>query len=233
MSRAHYRHHHYHYDHVAWCYEWIARVFSFGAIPRVKASQTSMMKAGQRVLYVGVGTGEDALLAAREGVHVTCLDLSGAMLHRLRRRFAEEGIRAEIVEADIVDYDSGRPFDVVVANFVLNVFPEAAMREVLRHIESLLSPEGVLLIADFTPPGQGLFERAIFPAYYRPINIAAWLLRLCALHPIYDYARVFPDTGLELVTRSSQSSQRHARTDVYSSRFYECIVAKPLRDRRE
>jgi demethylphylloquinol methyltransferase len=228
MSRAQ---DHYHYDHVAWCYEWMARVFSFGAIPRVKASQTSMMQAGQRVLYVGVGTGEDALLAAREGVHVTCLDLSGAMLDRLRRRFAAEGIRAEIVEADIVDYECSRPFDVVVANFVLNVFPEAAMRQVLRHIESLLSPEGILLIADFTPPGQGIVERAIFPAYYRPINIAAWLLRLCALHPIYDYAQVFPDAGLEIVTRSSQSAPRHAQTHLYSSRFYECIVAKSLRDR--
>ena len=55
----------YSYDRFAWCYESIARVVSLGAIPRVKASQIAALAPAERVLYGGVGAGEDTLLAAR------------------------------------------------------------------------------------------------------------------------------------------------------------------------
>jgi hypothetical protein len=42
------------------------------------------------VLYVGVGSGEDAIEAARRGIQVTCLDLSTSMYaaHRIYYRVA-------------------------------------------------------------------------------------------------------------------------------------------------
>ena len=224
MTRTCYR-----YDHVAWCYEWIARVYSLGAIPRAKASQISQLKAGQRVLYVGVGAGEDALLAARAGADLTCIDLSPAMLARLRKRLEGEGLRAELIEADILDYVAAEPYDAVVANFVLNVFCGVAKAQVMKHLVSLLGQDGVLMIADFAPPRRGWLERGLFALYYRPINVAAWLLRLCALHPIYDYAAEFESLGLRALSRTSTPVWSGAR-EIIGPRFFESLVARRFAD---
>lgn len=192
----------YSYDRFAWCYEWIARVFSLGAIPRVKASLVAALDPSERALYVGVGAGEDAVLAARRGVELTCLDLSRPMLLRLATRLDDAGLKAELVHDDILDHATDAPYDAIVANFVLNVFSEETLVVVMRHLASLLAPGGKLLIADFTPPGRSLARRILFAIYYRPINWVAWALGLCALHPIYDYAEFLDQTDLRLIART-------------------------------
>jgi ubiquinone/menaquinone biosynthesis C-methylase UbiE len=192
----------YSYDHVAWCYEQVAAGYSLGAIAATKASQIPALLPGQRVLYVGVGAGEDALLAARRGVDLHGLDLSQAMLRRSARRLERESLDAKLIHADILEHVAPAQYDVVVANFVLNVFSQATLIEVLGHIATLLAPGGRLMIADFTPPGSSPVRRLLYSAYYRPINWIAWAMRLCALHPIYDYADYFDAAGLRLVERN-------------------------------
>jgi ubiquinone/menaquinone biosynthesis C-methylase UbiE len=214
----------YHYDRVAWCYEWIAELYSFGAIARAKAAQTKALQPGQSVLYVGVGAGEDAVLAAERGASLTCLDLSGAMLARLSARLEARSLKAELLEGDILDYAPGDTYDVVVANFVLNVFSEATVAVVLKHLATLLAPGGKILIADFAPPSKSAAGRALYATYYRPINWAAWMLRLCALHPIYNYPDYFEDAGLTLAVRSPFALWRGGKSGGGPA-FYESLVA--------
>ncbi len=221
----------YAYDRVAWCYEWVARVYSLGGISAVKASQIPALEPGQRVLYVGVGAGEDALLAARRGVDLHCLDLSKAMLRRLARRLEAEALDAKLIEADILEHTASTAYDVVVANFVLNVFSEATMIEVLRHIVSLLAPGGRLLIADFTPPGSSAVRRLLYAAYYRPINWIAWAMRLCAVHPIYDYASYFDAVGLRLVERNRRPLWSNVLASSGPS-FFESLTAERISAKR-
>jgi len=192
----------YSYDRFAWCYESIARVFSLGAIPRVKASQIAALAPAERVLYVGVGAGEDALLAARRGVDLTCLDLSQPMLALLSTRLDSAGLKARLVRDDILDHTTDVSYDVVVANFVLNVFSEDTLVVVMQHLATLLVPGGRLLIADFTPPGRSPLRHLLYGAYYFPINWIAWALGLCAMHRIYDYAQYAKVAGLRLVARN-------------------------------
>ncbi len=71
------------------------------------------------VLDLGCGTGKWALKLAQSGFRPTCVDVSGAMLDRARRKFAEVGLedRAEFVQADLADL-SGLPrheFSLAVA----------------------------------------------------------------------------------------------------------------------
>lgn len=214
----------YHYDRVAWCYEWIAELYSFGAIARAKAAQTKALRPGQRVLYVGVGAGEDAVLAAERGASLTCLDLSGAMLARLSARLDARSLQAELIEGDVFDYAPGVTYDVVVANFVLNVFSEATVAALLKHLATLLAPGGKILIADFAPPSESAGRRALYAAYYRPINWAAWSLRLCELHPIYNYPDYFEAAGLVLASRSPFALWRGGEMGGGPT-FYENLVA--------
>ena len=189
------------YEAMAWGYEEIARLYSLGRIARAKAWQVTRMAPGERVLYLGIGRGEDALLAARLGARVTGVDLSPAMLARLRRRLAREGLEAELIRGDLFDHGPSRPYDVVAANFVLNVFSEPVMRRALAHAAALVRPGGRLMLADFALPVRGWLDRCLCNAHYRPVNWAAWCLGLCSLHPIYDYACHLAGLGFELAER--------------------------------
>jgi len=220
----------YSHERVAGCYEALARIYSRGRIGAAKASQIEEMRAGDRVLYAGVGGGEDALLAARRGVRLSAVDLSPAMLRALRRRLDGEGLAGELIVGDVLEHRAEEPYDLVAANFFLNVFAEEVMLRVLAHLASQVRPGGKLLVADFAPPGQGstsVCTSARTPArtsawvhalYYRPVNLAAWALRLCALHPIYDYVPAAARLGLSLRRR------RRFRLGRSGPELYESLV---------
>jgi ubiquinone/menaquinone biosynthesis C-methylase UbiE len=65
-------------------------VYSGGQIYAAKASQLVPMRSGDRVLYAGVGPGEDAALAERLGAKVTCIDVAPKMLQKVESRFQSE-----------------------------------------------------------------------------------------------------------------------------------------------
>src|SRR6478735_3496059 len=75
------------YQRVATVYDGLAEVYSGGGIRRAKLAHLAWVEPGQRVLYVGAGTGLEAVAARSEGAQVTLIDTSSAMLERARRRF--------------------------------------------------------------------------------------------------------------------------------------------------
>ncbi len=151
------------------------------------------MQPGDRVLYVGVGSCEDAIEAARMGVRVTCLDLSAAMIEKGRERFAEANLPGEFVCADIMKYTPEQPFDAVTCNFFLNIFTRPVMEQVLERAAALVRPGGTLLIADFAPPQGRFLLRAVHRIFYKVSNVIYWSVGLCPLHPIYIYADYYAE----------------------------------------
>lgn len=200
MIRSSYSH-----ERVAWCYDWLANAYSRGAISRAKVAQVEGLKPGERVLYVGVGSGEDALQAAKAGAELTCIDVSPAMLQRLRERLIRHDQSAALVCESVFDHRPERAYDVVVANFFLNMYRADGVGPMLDQLHSFLVCQGRLLIADFSPYRGGRLRRLVQDFYYRPVNLAAWALGLCALHPICDYADFMAVHGFELVERRGVS----------------------------
>lgn len=188
----------YGYGAVAGFYEELASLYSRGRIAASKRSQLRHLRRGDRVLYAGVGRGEDAVLAARLGVRVTAVDLSGAMLRRLARRLEREGLEAELIEGDVAEETLGDPYDAVVANYFLNLFEAERAGAMLARLTDRLRPAGRLLCADFAPGEGGRIGRWISEFYYRPVNWIAWTLGLCDLHPILDYPDLLEPTGLRI-----------------------------------
>jgi len=186
------------YQRVAPFYEELARVLSRGRIGAAKLSQLAWIEPGQRVLYAGVGSGEDAAAAARAGADVTALDLSPRMLGRLERRLGPESSRVQLRCEDFARH-AGGPYDAVVLNFFLNVFGPGDLGRVLDRAVGLLGgPGGRVMIADFSAP-RGRLERVLFELHYRPLLVAAWGLGLAAFHPIYDYRGALGARGLGLL----------------------------------
>jgi demethylphylloquinol methyltransferase len=184
------------YEWIASIYDWTVATFTGGQNLATRLAQLEDLKRGDRVLYIGVGSGEDALEAARNGVEITCLDLSAGMVEQARDRFAEAQLPGQFVCDDIMHYAPERPFDAVVCNFFLNIFTRPVMEQVLARAVSLVHPGGKLLIADFAPARGNILLRAAHRIVYRVSNRIYWVMGLCPMHPIYVYADYYPELGL-------------------------------------
>lgn len=109
--------------------------------------------AGGPVLEIGCGTGRILVPLARDGVDVTGLDSSTAMLERCRAHLEREGLQAPLHRADMRAFDLGRRFRLVTIPFralghVENVEGQVAtLAGVARHLE----PGGRLVFDLFQP----------------------------------------------------------------------------------
>jgi SAM-dependent methyltransferase len=108
------------------------------------------ISAGQRVLDIGSGLGDVAMLAARlVGPTGTVLgvDRDAHGLDKARARVAEAGLgNVTFAESDISQLASGERFNAVVGRLILQFLPDSA--RVVRSLAGLLRPGGVLAIQD-------------------------------------------------------------------------------------
>ena len=168
---------------------------------RSKRLSLEVVRPGSRVLYAGIGRGAEAIEAAARGAHVTGIDVSAAMLGRLRGQLDSRNLSAELIESDASTYRSAELFDVIVANYFLNLFEPARARAMIDRLSASLRPGGLFVVADFARPSGGAFARWLSELYYRPINGVAWMLGLCALHPILDYPSLLDPESFDVVSK--------------------------------
>ncbi len=186
-----------HYNHTAWFYEQLSGVYSLGKIQKSKLAEIPLLNRGDRVLYAGVGGGQDAVYAASKGCQVTCVDLAPAMIDRARRKLDAVGAEAELIAGDIMEHDRAGEYDAVCANYFLNVFNPSVMTGVLDHLVAQVRPGGLFMVADFTAPtGSGL-AKLMHSAYYWTANATFTLLTRTPIHEVYDYVALTEERGLK------------------------------------
>ena len=113
--------------------------------------------AGRRVLELCCGAGKLAIQLARQGYHVTGLDLSESMLRVAREHAAaeEESVRQRLrfVQADMCEFDLGETVDFIILEddgfcYLLTQDDQlACLGRVLAH----LAPAGCFFLALPTP----------------------------------------------------------------------------------
>ncbi|MCS6869961.1 MAG: methyltransferase domain-containing protein [Anaerolineae bacterium] len=108
-------------------------------------AQAGNLRHGSRVLEVGIGTGRIALPLARHTGKLYGIDLSRAMMERLRAKAGAEAIQLSKANALRLPFRRSA-FDAVVLVHVLHLI--ADWQGVLREIARVLKPEGVLLCGD-------------------------------------------------------------------------------------
>lgn len=114
--------------------------------------QSLEIAPGARLLDVGCGAGQLALIAARAGAQVTGCDIATNWLEDARARAAAEGLSIQFEEGDaeLLPYADGQ-FDVVTS-FVGAMFaprPELVAAELTR----VCRPGGIVAMANWTPGG--------------------------------------------------------------------------------
>jgi ubiquinone/menaquinone biosynthesis C-methylase UbiE len=110
------------------------------------------VKRGARLLDVGCGAGQLALIAARAGAKATGCDISTNWLEKARARAAAEGLEVTFEEGDAeaLPYENGQ-FDVVVSliGAMFAPRPDRVAAEVTRVCRS----GGMIAMANWTPGG--------------------------------------------------------------------------------
>ncbi len=186
------------YRSAAPIYDACTALWSGGAIWRSRLCQIEHMRAGQRILYPGGGTGRAAVAAAKAGMRVTLVDRSPAMLARARSRAAKALVEMEFLGCDVRELlrpqgspggnPTAVPFDGICANHFFNVFGPEDMQAMRGTLLELLRPGGNLYIADFRPLAGGPIARSLQRLHHAiPLGGCRGFTRN-AMHPIYDHS---------------------------------------------
>lgn len=119
-------------------------------IPAARLVRHAVVRAGQRVLDVGCGTGVAAITAARQGAKVSALDLSPVLIEHGRRHAALAQFEIDFREGDVeaLPFDDGA-FDVVLSQFghMFAPRPDVAVAQMLR----VLKPGGTIAFSTWPP----------------------------------------------------------------------------------
>lgn len=86
------------------------------------------------VLEPACGSGRMLEAFARRGIEMTGIDNSAAMVELARRRLDAAGLGAEVVEADMTDFDLGRTFGGAICP--INTLGHLGRGELARHLEA-------------------------------------------------------------------------------------------------
>src|SRR5881296_746936 len=107
---------------------------------------------GIRLLDVGCGAGQLALIAAKAGARVTGCDISTNWLQKARARAAAEGLEVTFEEGDAesLPYDDSQ-FDAVISliGAMFAPRPDRVAAELIR----VCRPSGMIAMANWTPGG--------------------------------------------------------------------------------
>jgi len=107
---------------------------------------------GTRLLDVGCGAGQFALIAGRAGVNVSACDIATNWLEKARERAASEGLEISFQEGDAesLPYPDGQ-FDAVVSLIGAMFAPRPDY--VAAELTRVCRPGGMIAMANWTPSG--------------------------------------------------------------------------------
>lgn len=183
-------------------YDMLSTLYSGKSILKCKTAMLteSTVGPGTKVLFAGVGHGRDAIRAAELGADVTVVDLSETMLRKFEdvRKEQSPNVQVRKAHSDILKFDEFDQYDMVIANFFLNVFDEQTMVGVLQHLIKLGKPGAKVVVGDFAYPTGNLVARSFKKLYWYAALSLFCLLAGNAFHEIYNYPEHMRKLGLKV-----------------------------------
>src|SRR5260370_20271091 len=126
-------------ERVAATYDDSSEVFGPGAADAVADVLAGLARSG-RALELGIGTGRIALPLARRGVPVHGVDLSRAMVARLRAKPGGDAIGVTIGDFATTQVDGTFSLAYLVFNTIMNLTTQSAQVACFRNVAAHLAP---------------------------------------------------------------------------------------------
>jgi cyclopropane fatty-acyl-phospholipid synthase-like methyltransferase len=144
-------------------------------------------------LDVGCGAGVHAVFLAQLGFSVVGVDFVPAALELARERALAAGVEVELVESDVLVYDSVSGFDLIVDSGCLHHIPARRVRDYRARIDRWLLPDGDYLLVHFAKRN---------PLDWRPVGprrtVKADIVRLFAPMRLEAYDETFFDLAFPI-----------------------------------
>lgn len=174
-------------------------------IDRPQPAFLSLADAGEiigRVLDIGCGTGEHALLAASLGHEAVGVDQSAQALQLAQRKADHRALKVRFIRRDAGALaDLGETFDTVLDCGLFHLFTGSARTDYIATLRALIEPGGRYFMLGFSDAQPGdwgphrltrseitaaftegwrinAVERAVIDITVDPAGIAAWLVKL-------------------------------------------------------
>jgi len=145
---------------------------------------------GQRVLDLGSGVGDVAMLVARlvgDSGEVVGIERDPRSLDRARARVAEAGLHnVSFIQSDVSQIIASKPFDAAVGRFILMWLPDPA--SVLRQLSLLVRPGGVVAFQ----------EPSWAPIFAISTHLALWSVAASLMCETFRRSGANPEMGLDL-----------------------------------
>ena len=155
--------------------------------------------AGQRVLDIGSGVGDVAMIAARlvgPSGAVVGIERNADYVARARERISALGLRnVTVIRADLSDVAVTEHFDAAVGRLILSFFSDPVA--VLQSVSRLLLPRGVIAIIEPCWSAT-LAMNASVPLFSRLVTTTHELFRRLGIDTErgVNLSRIFQDAGL-------------------------------------
>jgi len=152
---------------------------------------------GQRVLDLGSGVGDVAMLAARlvgPSGEVVGIERDPRSIARARARVAEAGLRnVSFTQTDVSQIPDSEPFDAAVGRFILMWLPDPVAA--LRSLSRLVRPGGVF----------AFLEPSWAPVLARLAPLPLWFATASIIHETFLRAGANPEMGPDLYQKFQEA----------------------------
>ena len=158
-------------ERVAATYDGTSGVFGPGTV-EATAGVLAELARGGRALELAIGTGRIALPLARRGVEVHGIDLSRAMVARLRAKPGGEAIPVAIGDMTTTTMDGTFSLAYLAFNTIENLTTQDAQVACFRNAAAHLEPGGCFVIEVEVPelrrlpPGQNVLPWQVTPTHW-------------------------------------------------------------------
>jgi ubiquinone/menaquinone biosynthesis C-methylase UbiE len=166
----------------------------------------SHIRADDRVLEIGCGTGALTTKLLEAGAVVTAIDLSADMI-AIARLSIPEPLQANLTlmladATQIRDKFEVGSFDRIVISLALSELASQNRQFVLRSARELLTADGDLLVIDETVPARTV-QRWLYFAIHLPLRAITWLLTRATTHPLHQLAHQLEEAGFQATIERS------------------------------